>query len=230
MANIKKKSTIKIERNPIERFLMSTKDFSKNNRRKLVIISSSVLLILVVSLAFYVFFTKSSEKELIRFEEIVDNYRSDSANQELKDKTIVELQSLISDTKFGFVHEMSHYFIGNIFFTDKKYNEAYKMFDAFIKKSSDKQVFIPIAVNKAAICLEEQGKVDEAIALLSKFESDNSSSIVMDQIYYNLARLYTLKNNQIKAREYFNSIISKYPESSYIERSRERLLLLSVVK
>ncbi|MCK7484083.1 MAG: tetratricopeptide repeat protein [Candidatus Moduliflexus flocculans] len=118
----------------------------------------------------------------MKFELVIDNYRSDPLNQEVKDKTIVELQGLIAGTKFGFVHEMSHYFLGNIFFNDKKYGEAYSMYEAFIKKSSD-DVFRPIAVNKAAICLEEQGKIDEAIALLNKYESDNADSIAMDQIY-----------------------------------------------
>jgi len=229
MANIKKKSNIEIERSPIEKFLMSVKDFSKNNSRKVITISVSVLLLLIISLASYVIFTRSSEKELMRFELVVDNYRSDPINQEVKDKTITELQNIISDTKFGFVHEMSHYFLGNIFFSEKKFSEAFNLYEAYIKKSSD-DVFRPIAVNKAAICLEEQAKIDEAITLLNKFEADSSDSIAMDQIYYNTARLYSLKNNQIKAREYYNNVITRYPESAYAERSKERLLLLSMVK
>ena len=230
MAKIKKKSSIEIERNPIEKFLMSVKDFVKNNRRKVVTVSISVLVILVISLTAYVVLMGSSEKQLIKFEVIIDNYRSDPVNQDVKNKTISDLQNLISDTKFGFVHEMSHYFLGNILFTEKKYDEAFKMFEKFIKKSSDKDVFIPIAVNKAAICLEEQGKIDDAISLLNKYESDNTDSLALDQIYYNTARLYSLKNDQIKSREYFNKVITKYPESVYAERSRERLLLLSMVK
>jgi len=229
MANIKKKSSIVIERNPIEKFLMSFKDFLKINRRKVAAVSISVLLILVVSLTAYVLLTKSSEKDMMKFEVIVDDYRTDPENREVKDKAVAELKSLISNTKFGFVHEMSHYFLGNILFSDKKYDEAYSMFESYIKKSSD-DVFVPIAVNKGAICLEEQGKLDEAIALLNKFEADNSDNIAMDQIYYNTARLYSLKNNQVKAREYFNNLISKFPESIYAERSKERLLLLSAVK
>jgi len=230
MAKIKNKSSIEIERSPIEKFLMEVKDFSKNNTRKIFTVIVSIIVLLGVTLTAYVFFTRSSEKELVKFESIIDNYRSDPLNKELKDKTIVELQGLIRESKFGFVHQMSHYFLGNILFSEKKYNEAYNMFDAFIKKSSDKVVFIPIAVNKAAICLEEQGKLDEALGVLNKYEADNSKSIVMDQIYYNTARLYSLKNNQIKAREYFNNVISKFPESVYAGRSKERLLLLSLVK
>jgi tetratricopeptide (TPR) repeat protein len=230
MANIKKKSSIEIERSPIEKTLMLVKEFTLNNRKKVITITLSLVFILIVSLGAYVILTNSSEKELIKFEVVIDNYRSDPLNQEVKDKTIIELKNLISGSKFGFVHEMSHYFLGNIFFSEKKYDEAYKMFETFIKKSSDDMVFIPIAVNKAAICLEEQGKIDEALVLLNKYEAGNSDNIAMDQIYYNTARLYSLKNNQIKAREYFNNVISKHSDSVYAERSRERLLLLSAVK
>ncbi len=230
MANIKNKSNIEIERNPIEKALMTIKNFSKSNSRKMITVSMTLLLIIVLLLAGYVFFTKSSEKELVKFEVIIDTYRSDPMNNDIKAKTIVDLQSLISSSKFGFVHEMSHYFLGNILFTEKRYDEAYKMFETFVKKSSDDEVFIPIAVNKAAICLEEQGKIDEAIVLLDKYQEDNPDSIAMDQVFYNSGRLYSLKNNQIKARESFNSVITRYPESVYAERSKERLLLLSSVK
>jgi len=230
MADNKKKSMIEIERSPIEKLLMSFKDFSKHNKKSVLVVSLSVVILIAVSLTGYVLLTRSSEKELIKFEALIDNYRSDSMNVELKEKTIRELQQIIASSRFGFVNEMSHYFLGNIFFTEKKYNDAYNMFDAFIKKSSDKEVFIPIAVNKAGICLEELGKIDEAIAFLNKYEADNADSIALDQIYYNTARLYSLKNNQIKAREYFNNVITRYPDSIYTERSKERLLLLSAVK
>jgi len=209
---------------------MGLKEFSKHNRKVVLVVSLSAIIAIAAALTAYSFITRSSEKDLIKFESIIDNYRSDSMNVEVKDKTVAELQNLIASTRFGFVHEMSHYFLGNIYYTEKKYNEAYNMFEVFVKKSSDKEVFVPIAVNKAAICLEEQGKIDEAIALLNKYESDNSDSIALDQIYYNTARLYSLKNNQIKAKEYFNNVISRYPDSIYAERSKERLFILSSVK
>ncbi len=230
MTDNKKKSLIVIERSPVEKMLMSLKDFSRNNRRSVLVVSVSVILLLAISLTSYALLTRSSEQELVKFENIIDNYRSDPANADLKKKTIDELQSLISSTRFGFVHEMSHYFLGNIFYSEKRYSDAYNMFEAFIKKSSDNEVFIPVAVNKAAICLEEQGKIDEAIIFLNKYEAENSDSIAIDQIYYNTARLYVMKNNQIKAREYFNNVINRYPDSIYAERSKERLFLLSAVK
>jgi tetratricopeptide (TPR) repeat protein len=230
MPVIKKKAPIEIHRSKIENILMLIKDFSKKNTQKVLYPVVAVVLILSVSLAAYVFFTKSSEKDFVRFEVIIENYRSDPLNQEIQNKTVIELQKLVSETRFGFVHDMSLYYLGNIFFMENKFSEAYDMFTAFIKKSSSSDVFVPIAVNKSALCLEELGKFDEAIVLMNKYDEKNTDNIMNDQINYNIARLYSLKNNQIKAREYFSIVITRFPKSIYAERSRERLLLLSAVK
>lgn len=225
-----KKGSIEIQRSKIEQFLMFVKEFVKKNTRKVITVIITFMIMLTISLAIYIFYVGSSEKELVKFEIIIEKYRSDPLNQEIQNNTVTELRKLISETKFGFIHDVSHYYLGNILFSESKFNEAYDAFSVFIKKSSSKDVFIPIAVNKSALCLEELDKIDEAIDILSKFDEKNIETIVSDQINYNIARLYSMKNNQIKAKEYFNNVISKYPRSVYAERSKERLFLLSAVK
>lgn len=225
-----KKGSIEIQRSKIEQFLMFLKEFIKRNTRKVITVIISVVLIFSVSLAVYILYSSSSEKELVKFEIIIEKYRSEPLNQEVKNNTIAELRNLISETKFGFVHDVSYYYLGNILFNENKFNEAYDAFSMFIKKSSSKDVFIPIAVNKSALCLEEMGQIDNAIDMLNKFDEKYTDSIVSDQINYNIARLYSIKNNQIKAKEYYSNVISKYPRSVYAERSKERLCLLSIAK
>ena len=253
MTDIKKKSNIEIERNPIERFLMDVKDFLKNNRRKAVYSAVFVLALFSLSIAVYLFLTKSSEKDMIKFEVIIDNYTKtvreksfdvesgslpagekkalEELNKKLiseaNNKAITELNNLISESKYGFVNKICHYWLGNILFEEKRYGEAYQAFELFIKKSSD-NVFVPIAINKAAICLEEDGQIDNAIVFLNKYITGSKNKITIDQIYYNLGRLYQLNNNQIKARESFKHVVDEYPESVYANRSKERLFLLSV--
>jgi tetratricopeptide (TPR) repeat protein len=231
MAVIKKKSNIAIERNPIERFLMYVKDFLKSNRRKVIYSTVSILVLFSLSLTVYLLLNKSSEKELVRLEIIIDNYQKSAIENdpEANNKAITELNNLIAETKYGFVNKICHYWLGNILFEEKKYGEAYQAFDIFIKKSSD-DVFVPIAINKAAICLEEDGRIDNAISFLNEYATDKKNKISMDQIYYNLGRLYQLTNNQIKARDSFKYVIDEYPESVYANRSKERLFLLSAVK
>ena len=245
MADIRKKSNIEIERNPIENFLMYVKDFLKRNSKRAIYASITVLALFFISLTVYLLVVRSSEKEIARFEIIIDDYTK-SIRENIRDenspakgvdknivseankKAITELKNLIADTNYGFVNRMCHYWLGNILFEEKSYGEAYQAFDVFIKKSSD-DVFVPIAINKAAICLEEDGQIDKAVDLLSGY-TDAKNKINKDQIYYNLGRLYLLSNNQIKARESFRHVIDEYPESVYANRSKERLFLLSAVK
>ncbi|MCL1864845.1 MAG: tetratricopeptide repeat protein [Spirochaetes bacterium] len=249
MPEIKKKSHIEIERNPIERFLMYVKDFLKVHNRKAIYSAVIILVLFALSLTVYLLLARSSEKERVRLEIIIDDYnkavRENNINaennslpagelnkktiSEANNKAITELNNLISDTKYGFVYKICHYWLGNILFEEKRYGEAYQAFDIFIKKSSD-DVIVPIAINKAAICLEEDGQIDNAITFLSGYVTDSKNKINMDQIYYNLGRLYLLNNNQIKARDSFRYVIDEYPESVYANRSRERLFLISAVK
>jgi tetratricopeptide (TPR) repeat protein len=231
MSEIKKKSNIEIERNPIERFLMYVKDFLKSRRRIVIYSTVSILVLFSLSLTVYLLLNRSSEKEMVRLEKIIDNYNKSvsESDPEANNKTITELNSLITDTKYGFVYKMCNYWLGNILFEEKRYGEAYLAFDIFIKKSSD-DVFVPIAINKAAICLEEDGRIDDAITFLNEYVTNRKNKISRDQIYYNLGRLYQLTNNQIKARDSFKYVVDEYPESVYANRSKERLFLLSVVK
>jgi len=89
---------------------------------------------------------------------------------------------------------------------------------------------VPLAVNKAAICLEEMGKYDQAISLISKHSENKDFLVIMDQMIYNTGRLYALKGDTAKAREFFNQLRIDYPQSPYAEKARERLFLLTMPK
>jgi len=74
MAEIKKKSNIEIERNPIERFLMYVKDFLKSNRKKAAYSAVFILALFFLLLTVNLLLTRSSEKEMVRLEIIIDNH------------------------------------------------------------------------------------------------------------------------------------------------------------
>ncbi len=230
MAGKRTKQTIEIERTALENFLMSLKDSIKQNSaviRKAIIV---VIVLFVIGLTAFVYINNTSEKAFKKYEIVIDNYRMNPGDRAVIDKTINDLREIARSTKFGYANKMSYYMLGNLLFEDGKYGEAFDMFNVFMKKSSSKDLFIPIAVNKASVCLEEQGKIDEAIALLLKFESDNSDSIVQDQVLYNLGRLYSVKGDRLKAREYYNKVLSGFPESAFADRARERLFIMGTVK
>jgi len=230
MADKKTAKNIEIERTGLELFLMTVKDFIKNNGRNVRLILIALLGVVIISVSIFIFIDSSSSSALKKYETIIDAYRMNPQDGAVKDKTIKELRDFIESSSFGHAHQMSFYNLGNLLYEDGKYNEAYDMFKTFIKKSSSDEIFIPIAVNKASICLEEQQKIDEALSLLIEFEEDNNGSIVMDQILYNAGRLYAVKGDKIKSREYFGKLLANYPDSVFSERARERLFLQGALK
>ncbi len=230
MADKRTVNNIQIERSGIEQFLMTVKDFIRGNARYVKLAILGLIILIIIAISLFIYIESSSSSALKKYELIVDTYRMNPEDRAVKDKTISDLREFVKNTRFGHAHQMSFYILGNLLYEDAKYDEAFEMFKNFIKKSSSDQIFIPIAVNKASVCLEEQGKIDEALALLLKFEEDNRDSIVLDQILYNTGRLYAVKGDRAKSREYYNKVSTGYPDSVFSERARERLFLQSAAK
>jgi tetratricopeptide (TPR) repeat protein len=222
------KQEIHIGRNPIESFLMRVKDFLRKNKKQVFIVFAAVGSASVITISIFIYLENYSTKYLVKYEEIIENYRQNPLDETVKKQTIDDLNLIIEDTSFGFAPKGANYILGNIYFEDKKFEESYKHFQAYVKKTSLKDVLHPLALNKSAIALEELGRVDEALSVLVKYEEKAKDSIVMDQVLYNIGRLYALSGDRLKARDYFNRLMLVYPDSSYSDRAKERLFLLSV--
>ncbi|MFA5519067.1 MAG: tetratricopeptide repeat protein [Spirochaetota bacterium] len=227
MANKKSRQEIKIDRNPIEAFLMQIRDYIRKNKRQVYISVFSVLFVTIATVAIFVYMEAHSEKSYARYELIIENYRQNPLDEDVKNKTINDLKELIDETSFGFIPKASNYILGNIYFEDKKFEDSYKHLNYYVDKTSVKDTLHPIALNKAAVALEELGEIEKALFYLVKHEEKNKDSIVMDQVLYNIGRLYNTTGDRLRAREYFNKLIDIYPDSGYANRARERLFLMS---
>ncbi len=228
MADMKVKQGIHIDRNPIESFLMRVKDFAKKNKRQVLIFFAFVTFASVLIISIFLYLENFSTKNLVKYELIVENYRQNPLDETVKKQTIDDLNLIIENTSFGFAPKAANYILGNIYFEDKKFEESYNHFQAYVQKTSLNDALHPIALNKAAIALEEQGRIDEALSILIKYEEKAKDSIVMDQVLYNIGRLYALSGDRLKARDYYNRLMLAYPDSSFADRAKERLFLLSV--
>ena len=228
MTDRKVKQEIQIGRNPIESFLMRVKDFIKRNKKRVLIVFVSVTFTSVLVISIFVYLENFSTKNPVKYEEIVENYRQNPLDETVKKQTIEGLNLIIDNTSFGFAPKAANYILGNIYFEDKKFEESHKHFQAYVQKTSVKDALHPLALNKSAIALEELGRIDEALSILIKYEEKVKDSVVMDQVLYNIGRLYALSGDRLKARDYYNRIILVYPDSSFADRAKERLFLLSV--
>ena len=228
MANKKSGRNIEIQRNVIERYIMTVKEFVRENSKKVKYISIAVLAIIAILIAADFTYGYIASKERSRLDTIMDTYRAGSDNPEVAAKCRDELMLLVKDARTGHAQDMGRFFLASIYFDEKKYQESLEQYLEFAGDSSSDTLFVPLAVNKASICLEEMGKYDQAIALIAKYSENKDFMVVMDQMIYNTGRLYALKGDNAKAREFFNQVRTDYPQSPYAEKAKERLFLLSM--
>jgi tetratricopeptide (TPR) repeat protein len=228
MGKIKVRKNIEIERNPVERTILNARDFIKDNRKKTVniLIAAGVLaLAVIVGLVSY---SNHLDKHLAIYEKIMDNYEKNrEKDQEIVKKTLEDLHTLSGSVKFGFVDDIVNYHIGNLYYSEKNYKEARRFLVKFAEVTSS-DALASVALNKAAIALEESGDFEGALMILKRVEDDYSDSVIADQALYNMGRLHSIQKRKEDAVVYFNRVISLFPRSAYADKARKRLFLIGL--
>jgi len=230
MARINVRNNIDIERNPVEKFLMKVKDVITGNRKLVLYSFISLLIAVVLLIVSSIIFEKRSESQMVRYETIMQMYQiQGTENPENIEKTIAELKKLHGSSYFGFVHHMSLYSAGNLYYSVKKYKEAEEALISFAG-STPSELFAALALLKASSAAEERADLDRAIEIYKTLEGKYLNGILDDQILYNMGRVYGLKNDKAMAKKYYNNIIMSYPQSPLAEKAKKRMLLLGLPK
>jgi len=228
MAKIKVRRQIEIERNVVEQSLMTAKDLFKSNRKAVLISFAGALVLVIIIIAGFVVYDNVSESNRAAFEKIMEDHKkfSEEKNSEKIMETSGRLKQFIDSTSLGFAHEMAYYSLGNILYSEKKFWESREYLLKFADRTSS-EMFKVLAMLKAAYASEETGDLDEAVRLYLVLEKDYVNSIVEDQVYYNLGRIYEMKGDVINSRKYYNRLITTFPQSLLSAKAKERLFLIS---
>ncbi|MFC1668913.1 tol-pal system YbgF family protein [Spirochaetota bacterium] len=225
----KRKRDIEIERNIIERFLMNLKGYVKNNRQRVIYFFVGFLFLCILSIVLLIYIDTSSQEAHVKFEIILDNYRRNINDKKVVKKTIDDLVKLRKSTYFGFARRMSDYVIGNIYFSNKNYKKA-EMYLIKYADSNSQSVFTGMALQKAAISAEERNELDVSLEIYKRLLKDYSNSIIADQIYYNMSRLYLKKKDFVSSKRYLDTLISSYPQSNLAKSAKTKLMLMGINK
>lgn len=225
---------IEIKRNVIERFLMVVRDFVLKFKKEVLISLIAVVSAAALLVAGIIFYEKKTEWDLADFEQALKKYNDlkiedKEAKKKELEKTVKSLNEVIDSSYWGYINNNGYYIIAGLFASMDMNDEAKSYMLKFADKSPG-SFFAPIALNRAAIICEQMEKQDEAFAIFQKLEKDYEDCIIIDEIYYNLGRIYQIKGEKVKAREYYNKIISSYPRSIFAEKARKRLLILGYTR
>ncbi len=224
MSKIKVRNNIEIERNPVERYLMKVADFFRENRKVALYSLVGILILGILLIASSVFIELRSEKQQVVYEKIMDHYYKNSSDKKAIEKTIADLKDLADSSYIGFTSKMPYYIMGNLQFELKDYDQARVNLLKFADKSSS-DIFIPLALIKAALASEEAGKIDEALKSLLELEKMYPEGMVSDQILYNIGRVYVRKGDFARGKTYFSKVMALYPQSAIAGKAKQRLIL-----
>ncbi len=221
---------IEIERNLIERFLMGVKDRYKSNKKPLIYSFISILIVVALIISGVVYYRNREKVELEQFEKILDRYSTSDQN-DLKNiqKTINDLNALIDSSLWGYVNENGYYVVAGLYLSINNQKEGKKYLLKFVDKSPS-SFFAPLALHRAGIASEELGDINDAFRIYQRLEKEYQNSIIADEIFYDLGRINQVKGNLLKAKEYYNKVISEYPISVFASKAKKRLLLLGYHK
>ncbi len=225
---------IEINRNIIERFLMRVRDFIIKFKKEVLISLVAVVSLAAFLIAGMIFYEKKTQWDLADFEKVLNKYNElkvddkEQKNKEL-DKTVRALNGVIDSSYWGYVNQNGYYIIAGLYASMDMQTETRDYLLKFAGKTPG-SFFTPMALNRAAIIYEQQGKQDEAFKIFQNLEKDYDDCLIIDEIYYNLGRIYQSRGEKVKAREYYNKIIASYPRSLFAEKSKKRLLMLGYTK
>ena len=226
---------ITIQRNIVETAIMAVKDFIKKNRKLVLYSLLGIVLIFAFSITGFVFYESRERGDLERLERIMERYGLDKRSSGDKAgasggaagmQAIEELRSLVSSSSWGFVKNHGSYYIAGLYYDNKKFNEAREY---YLKFASDnpKSDFTVLAMQKAGVSAEHLGLYGDALKTYQEMESKYAETPYVEQVYYDLARMYQKKGDLFKSKEYYHKLMTQHPRSVFSARARHRLFLLS---
>jgi len=207
--------------------MMDTKEYLKKNRKFAMYSAIGLLCAVAVLIAVLVAADQINTRNERRFDEIMDRLAKikGPAQQADMNAVVSDLKQFIDSTYFGFSHNAAYYVLGNIYYDRRNWPEAKRNLVIFADKEK-KNVLAPLALLKAALSQEEANNLKGAIELYRQLEDRYADSIIADQLFYNYARACALNGDMVNARNYYNKVISAFPESGYAQQAKKRLFML----
>lgn len=219
---------IKIQRNPVENFLMALQKFFKHHRKLVIWTVAAIFIVLIAYVVYSVVYDQKSLSDQAKFDKSLESVLSintqDEAARKIKiEEGIKELDSIVSKS-WGPVAQIGYY---NIAFLCNEYNRADLAKVYFVKfaDKNKKSLLAPLAIKQAAVVYEDAGDFQNALNLYQRLAKDYSESIIKDRIDYDLGRMYQRIGDMDNAKKSFNKVILEHPGTEFAKDAQKRIQL-----
>ena len=116
---------------------------------------------------------------------------------------------------------------GDMYVAQKKYNEAFRIYDSIYNQFQDHSLNDDILFRKAQVFKTQQMQ-KKAIDVLKQLEEEFPGSIILDKALFNIAQLYENDLTDFEsAKKYYRKILFDHPSSLYVIDARKRFRKLS---
>ena len=144
------------------------------------------------------------------------------ADDEALKKSEELFNKVITDHGLSKARRLASLQIAHLKFLEKKYDEAVKLYQAFLKEVPENTVYQSLALLALAAGYEAQGDFEKAVEALRKILSSTEKSF-KEQATFNLARVYALSKQPEKAKETLKEFVEKYKNSPFLSLAKARL-------
>ncbi len=224
---------VTVHRNIVEQMLMNARDYIRAHRSVAIKVAIGVSVILVLGIAAIVYADYKIKKDTADFEAILDEYRTTYTTniQEHNEsflRTVKRLQAIADSSYFGYVHRNGYYIIAGLYFNEKDYATAARYYEKASQYASP--LFASLALQQAGMASEYLNNADEALRYYLLCESKYKDGYNIDQILYSIGRMYALKGEYYKAREYYNRVSTEFPQSFFAKKAGQHSIFLGALE
>ena len=152
----------------------------------------------------------------------VSKVKEMQADHEALKKSEELFNKVITDHRLSKASRLAPLQIAHLKFLEKKYEEAVKLYQAFLKEVPENTVYQSLVLLALAASYEGQGDFGKAVEALQKILSSSEKSF-KEQAMFNLARVYGLSKQPDKAKETLKEFIEKYKNSPFLSMAKARL-------
>lgn len=184
------------------------------------LVAAVVIYVVVVSVS-----AKSTEKSLTVIEEVT--YKLTDASEVSESELAAALEGVTPYlSKGGVVGVRANMVAAEVAFQKKDYAAALDYWKAAGAKGK-KSYTAPLTYFNMAVCCEELGNLSEAADSYKK-AADVSDFVMKAHALFSLGRVYEALNENEKAAEAYNSLVSANPEDSWAKVAKTRLIDMKI--
>lgn len=164
---------------------------------------------------------KGQESYNMAYSALLQNMHEEADPEALKESQTI-LRQVMDEYGLAKVSRLAAPELAYLKFRDKAYDEAVSLYASFLKDVPKKSPYSSMTRLALAACYEEKGDLPKAAESLEEILASRED-FFKEQAMLNLARVYTLQNDEGKSKAILGEFIEKFKDSSFLPLAKALL-------